>query len=29
VLMIDFDPPDQPEVHARIERLDDDGTTPE
>ena len=24
VLMIEFDPPDQPELRARIERLDDD-----
>src|SRR5436190_17480163 len=30
VLTIEFDPPDQPELHARIERLDDadDGGTP-
>ncbi len=30
VLTIEFDPPDQPEVRARIERLDDtdDGGTP-
>ena len=26
VLMIEFDPPDQPELRARLERLDDGGT---
>jgi len=26
VLMIEFDPPDQPELRARIERIDEPGT---